>query len=783
MFIVLDTEGKDEIREIAILDHNGSLIYEAFTLGHSTNSNIRLNLKPLAEILTDFTKISQAKTIFCHNAEHDRQVIERSYAKAKIPLPPLKFGCTFELAQQKFPKLLSYSLDYLSKYFNLKINNRRFNPVQAHTARYDAEFTYQLYLRLIMQNPFDSSRVDSPFQNHPDFRNVYEAEYELLASVLTQIKSDPNHQSRGAVIIGEAGSGKTHLIMRIAQKLLATNRLLFIRQPNNASAVLHHTYSRILESFAEKVPGKTHTQLELLIASSFINIFTKSAKFQTTQKGKDILISLKNDSLNLYQRLGKEGAAKNLESWQFIERNMIEWWNSNYSNAGYSTTILQGIIRYCSYTDPIKKGLTYRWLAAQQLEPEASSSIGLTNWQEDMSREEFALEAIAVFAKLSILDQPLIIVFDQLEGLGQPHNALILQSFGEAVKELLTHVPNSLIILNLFPERWQQFQTNFDGSIVDRISQYQVRLNRPKADKLRQILQIKAGNINLNSLFSSSELDDILSQSSIRAILNRASAFFRSRQNNIPLPQSPSVSLESKLEQLELVLHRIAQLVSPFHSALEASLQDISAKKPEIVPKSSTELLPDSAAVALNSQAEVSELNDYFQTQKAELTESYDRPTIISDADDIGKLATILEAFGADIDHLRLGRQKLPELLLITNKNQVISFLNLSGSSFTSYIKNFNELIINYPNYQFHLLRDAREPVITGKVGKDEIAKLSHAKNGKFTIMDKRDRLNFELIYKTLIDIQEKDLDVELNIALEALKSELNSYWLIESLT
>ena len=753
MFIVLDTEGIEELREIAILDHNGTLIYEAFTAGNPKNSHIRLKLKPLAEIVTDLTKIAENKTIICHYAEHDRQVIENSYIRAKIPIPKLKFSCTWQLAKQKYSNLTSYSLDYLSKHLNLKVKNRRINQNQAHTARYDTEFTYQLYLKLTMpdptqtniQNPFDSSRVDNPFQTHPDFQSVYESEYNLLKFALSQIQADINHQSRGTVIIGEAGSGKTHLIMRIAKELLNTNRLLFIRQPNNATSVLHHTYSRILESFAEKVSGSDLTQLELLIANSFINILSTSTKFQATQKGYEILTNLKNDSLSLYQRLGKEGTQKNLDSWTYIERFITEWWNSNYSNAGYSTTILAGIIRYCRYTDPTKKDLTRRWLAAQELEPEAAASIGLTNWQEDMSREEFSLEAIAVFAKLSILDQPLIIVFDQLEGLGQAHNSLILQNFGDAVKELLTHVPNSLVILNLFPDRWDQFQANFDGSVVDRISQYEVRLNRPSADKLKQILQIKAGNINLSTLFSPQELNDILSQNSIRAILNRASAYYRHKHNNIPLPDNSNISIETRVEQLESILKQIAQLVSPFI----------------IDPE------PDA-------------LTAYFQTQIAELSETYDRPTIISDTDDIGKLATIMEAFQVDLDHLRLGSKTLPEHILITAKNQVIAFLNLNGSTFTSRIKNFNQLTINHPDYQFHLLRDAREPEINGKVGKEEIAKLNHTKNGKFTIIDKSDRLNFELIYKTIIDIENQDLECLLSEAQKGLVTLQGDYWLIK---
>jgi len=40
-----------------------------------------------------------------------------------------------------------------------------------------------------------------------------------LKSILVEIKHDPNHQSKGAVVIGEAGSGKTHLMMRLDKRV------------------------------------------------------------------------------------------------------------------------------------------------------------------------------------------------------------------------------------------------------------------------------------------------------------------------------------------------------------------------------------------------------------------------------------------------------------------------------------------------------------------------------------------------------------------------------------
>jgi DNA polymerase III epsilon subunit-like protein len=109
-FIVIDTEGKDYIREIAVINQQGELIYEAFTQEYFKNNEIKQNLKPLKQIILDFLQIAQDKLIICHFAQHDREVLRQSCLKVRIRQPKLKFDCSVKLSQQYFPNLQSYSL-------------------------------------------------------------------------------------------------------------------------------------------------------------------------------------------------------------------------------------------------------------------------------------------------------------------------------------------------------------------------------------------------------------------------------------------------------------------------------------------------------------------------------------------------------------------------------------------------------------------------------------------------------------------------------------------------
>jgi hypothetical protein len=80
----------------------------------------------------------------------------------------------------------------------------------------------------------------------------------------------------------------------------------------------------------------------------------------------------------------------------------------------------------------------------------------------------------------------------------------------------------------------------------------------------------------------------------------------------------------------------------------------------------------------------------------------------------------------------------------------------------------------------FTLLRDQREKAITGKVGVQEIDKLNNADNGSFRVFDKTDRVNFELAYGLLVDVQNRDLDASSEDVLKALEQHMGDWWLLE---
>jgi hypothetical protein len=356
------------------------------------------------------------------------------------------------------------------------------------------------------------------------------------------------------------------------------------------------------------------------------------------------------------------------------------------------------------------------------------------------------------------VDQPLILVFDQLEGL--KNNQELLTRFGEAYKEIVTHIPNSLIILNLFPSRYNYFIEFFDASISDRFSNT-ITLNTPSSTELKNmIISLSSSkNIDINKIFKNEDFAEILKLDSIRKVINRAFDYYNLRVYNQKLPQHINSFEDS-------VLHRI--------DMLEETVRTLQLKLNMNINM-------------LDNEVHKIDIDSYFKNISKQLENDYSRPMIISDSEDKGKLQFILEAVETlqdiEIDFIKM-RKILPEHIeiKIENLDYIVGFLYSNGNSFVSRIKNFNEMVLYNKGKHFRLFRDYRESKITGKKSKEEIAKLDNTNNGKFIIMDKEDKIIYDTIYQFVSDISNKETEIKLKDGFDYIYKKYPNYWLVKLL-
>jgi Cdc6-like AAA superfamily ATPase len=828
-FCVLDTEGSPILREVAVVDERGQLIFEARTPGEEDSYFSQDLVRPLPDLLRELRDLLRNRQVVAHNAAHDRAVLEASYSACGLQPPILQWLCTWELAQSLHHDLDSHTLGALCD--RLGIGDEPFHRDAAHQAAYDARFTYLLFRRLQRDqlcrrlgdapNPFSSSRVDTPFQHFADDRQVHRAAFQRLSAVLHSVAADANHQSQGAVLIGEPGAGKTHLVMRLAEEVLSSNRLLFIRQPTQAASVLFHIYSRTLESLVERVGEGPHSQLDLLLIRAIRRLYADAS----TERDREIFTALEAEDL---ERLGQEGSDARRQRWERIETRLLRWWADTHSASGFGRQILQGLLRFCRYSEPRRRESCRRWLATGEHEPEGQELEGLSPWNEEQRREEFSLQALQVLGRLCCLDQPLILVFDQLEGLWLEGNRPVLLRFGEVIKELFTHVPHALILVTLFPDRWQQFQNDFDGSITGRVAQHVIPLDHPRPDQIEEILNLRLEPLQVTALelFTSAELESIARQPSIRSCLNRAGAVFEHHVRGVPLPPPPpppAVATHAegglvfnqrilRLEhQLGQILHRLARLEAtqaPLGSSGTASSEPVAMPVPAPFPQvmepaevlDADVRLPSTQTVDdhRRADAEDSAYEDLFRRYRSSaldtLRQRWEQPQIIDDSDDAGKLRQICLGYQQirplDVQTLRLGNRRVPDNVLIKTPEaeRCVAFLHVANAnSVGARLGNFNQLVLRHRQVQFILMRDASAPAIRSRSASQA---LEAFKNGSgdgrqrtfLRPLDQERRVALEFVHQLVSNILNRELDLPLRKGLDLLARHEPGNWVVKLL-
>ncbi len=116
---------------------------------------------------------------------------------------------------------------------------------------------------------------------------------------------DEKRQSHGCLILGEAGTGKTHLLMRVVKHLSKSNYVMFIRRVNNADTVTQYIWSSMIQSLVKPLPDIEFGERCQLIAflTHVFSAILKDEALKKLNEGKksyqEILDVIKDDPFKI----------------------------------------------------------------------------------------------------------------------------------------------------------------------------------------------------------------------------------------------------------------------------------------------------------------------------------------------------------------------------------------------------------------------------------------------------------------------------------------------------
>ncbi|MFO7886238.1 MAG: hypothetical protein R6U68_15590, partial [Desulfobacteraceae bacterium] len=272
-------------------------------------------------------------------------------------------------------------------------------------------------------NPFSSSSAGNPWADrYPDVPGLGEGEFQDVLKLIGYKAQNPASPHAG-LVLGDAGSGKTHLICRLfdnSQNSIQPYSCAYIQPIIDHHKAFRYLLREIVASLVRKKNEKTDFSVfERITAGILSRVFKETAG--TTKKKR-----LKQRLLNAVEIL--DSSPGNVFKLNFPQKSRDNWVEKtktvlNNRHQDLDPEFLTVFVQYIFFPDRRIKAIN--WFKGYALPDEDIKLLGVT----DRSRmEPSTLEAQAQDLLLSLdtlmnqyTDRPLAVFFDQLENLQTDH--------------------------------------------------------------------------------------------------------------------------------------------------------------------------------------------------------------------------------------------------------------------------------------------------------------------------------------------------------------------------
>jgi hypothetical protein len=329
--------------------------------------------------------------------------------------------------------------------------------------------------RILASNPFTDNRVNGPSDHEVDVDAIHHQAFDQLTALAREACAE--HRGIGAMLWGEAGIGKSHLLARLSRWAGADRHALLV-------------YLHNLQAGPDNLPRSLLKSVLSILTRGRVHAFHTTELFWLVNAA--LREALRDNPKPLYSRHEAEAAYRRL-----IDRVS----GADPSRAALVDRTAYDVLLsfFCSASmarrgegDGRQAGVAVRWLAGDALDPAEAAELGVAPARrpdlpvalEDNQQIKHVLVALSQLALLR--GQPFILCFDQVDNL-DPEQAAALARFLEA---LIDSAPNLLVVVagvqaTLF--QWRQ-QKVIQDSAWDRLAQFEIGLHRVPATEARALV-------------------------------------------------------------------------------------------------------------------------------------------------------------------------------------------------------------------------------------------------------------------------------------------------------
>lgn len=292
--------------------------------------------------------------------------------------------------------------------------------------------------RLRENNPFASQNSPLPWDNTiPDLQQLNRETSEEIEHLIRHKRRSP-YEPLAGLIIGETGSGKTHMLTRILRKLRENKNpsiFVLVRTFINHESVRQHLLSEVFISL-KRIYTKGRSQFDV-VAEEVMNVYKERR-----------LIDGFDDLSKLDTRV-------------YLAKDM----------PGLDRDFLKGFLSYTRTNDEAVK-LNILECFEHGLDNDESQRLGLPVGDTDsMSSLKLEDNARKILISLGIIlgyaKIPMIICFDQLENMKEKK---LIDAWGDLLSLLVNEIPGVLPLCFMRPETWNNLILPvLDASVIRRL--------------------------------------------------------------------------------------------------------------------------------------------------------------------------------------------------------------------------------------------------------------------------------------------------------------------------
>ncbi len=354
----------------------------------------------------------------------------------------------------------------------------------------------ELVRQILAGNPFTDNRVNGPAAGLTDAHDIHRSGFERLTALALEARDQ--RRGLGAVLWGEAGIGKSHVLARLGR---------WSEEEDHACFVYLHN----LQASPEGLPRSLLKTVVSILTNGWVSRFHRTPLFRLVanfaleacgypSEGSQTWREIKRAYSRLVDQESGRGATHAAIADRTVYSVLLQFFYSAYA------------AKHGKSNDDVA-ALAIRWLSGDFLDPADAQRLRLppaSNRGEPIRlADNQQIKAVLVtFCRLALAArQPFLLCFDQADNLDDAQMAALAR-FLEA---LIDAAPNLLVVtagIQASLLHWRNSKIIQD-SAWDRLAQFEVSLQRVTPEQAQRIIAARIAG-SLGSLCERPPLRDLL---------------------------------------------------------------------------------------------------------------------------------------------------------------------------------------------------------------------------------------------------------------------------------